>query len=69
MACPSWSEMALAGLEMARLINRPGKVLPASTALNQSVVAAGSVAPSAAAAHHEDAGWEDALQTPGARAS
>lgn len=69
LACPSWSEMIIAGLEMARLINRPGKVLPASTALNQSVVAAGSFATSTAEADHEDAGWEEALQTPDARAS
>ena len=29
MACPTWAAMALAGLELLRLIHRPGPVLPA----------------------------------------
>lgn len=69
MACPSWSHMIIAGLEMARLINRPGKVLPASTALNQSTVTAGHFESPSAEADLEDAGWDVPLQSPGARAS
>lgn len=69
MACPSWGHMVIAVLELARLINRPGKVLPASTALNQSVVSGGNFVSPCAEDDLEDAGWDISLQAPDARAS